>query len=59
MAYYHVKDDLTFNEEENVILRGSRIVIHKILQERVLQIGHEGHQYKTVTKGKGLVSETD
>ena len=45
-----VKDDLTVNAESNLILCGSRIVIPTSLQQRAIDIAHEGHQGMVKTK---------
>ena len=37
-----VRNELTFIGQ--VILRGTRIVITKVLRSRVLELAHEGHQ---------------
>ena len=39
-----VRDELSFCDDSNIILRGSRIVIPAILQQKVMDIAHEGHQ---------------
>ena len=50
-----VKDDLTLNQDNNVILRGNRIVIPSSLQKRAMLLAHEGHQ--GIVKTKKLLSE--
>ena len=45
-----VKDELTINEQANIILRGSRIVILNTLQDRAIPIVHEDHQGLVKTK---------
>ena len=39
-----VKDDLTVNHDNSVILRGNRVVIPTSLQNRAMVLAHEGHQ---------------
>ena len=41
--YIGIKNELTVSEEE-LILRGSRVVIPESLRKQIIQIGHEGHQ---------------
>ena len=48
--FKRVKDELTVNEQANIILRGSRIVIPKALRNRAISIAHEGHQGLVKTK---------
>ena len=45
-----VKDELTVSASGNLILRGTRIVIPKSLQEHVVNLAHEGHQGQVKTK---------
>ena len=45
-----IKDDLTIDYDNNVLLRGTRIVIPISLTKRVIQIAHEGHQGQAKTK---------
>ena len=53
--FQRVKDDLTVNDQSNIILRGSRIVIPKALRDRAISIAHEGHQ--SLVKTKQLLRE--
>ena len=53
-SYLHVKGELYFYGE--YLLRGARIVIPKILHNRVIKIAHEGHQ-DVVTMKQGLVTK--
>ena len=48
--FHRVKDDLTVNDQSNIILHGSRIVVPKKLRERAVSIAHEGHQGLVKTK---------
>lgn len=50
-----VRDELSFSDEHNVLLRSSRIVIPRSLQSRAIDIAHEGHQ--GMVKTKQLVRE--
>ncbi|KAG1933417.1 K02A2.6-like [Pimephales promelas] len=52
----HVKSELTVSHENDIILKGSRIVIPSSLEYRVLQLAHEAHQ--GITKTKALLRET-
>ena len=48
--FARIKEELTVNAESNLILRGSRIVIPASLQQRAIDIAHEGHQGMVKTK---------
>ena len=48
--YYQVRHELTAAADSNIILRGSRIVIPPSLQNRTVQLAHEGHQGIVKTK---------
>ena len=50
-----VKDELAVSASGNLILRGTRIVIPKSLQEHVVNLAHEGHQ--GLEKTKSLLRE--
>ena len=50
-----VKDELTVCLSTKVILRGSRIVVPKVMQEHVLKLAHEGHH--GLVKTKALLRE--
>ena len=50
-----VKDELAVGASGNLILRGTRIVIPKSLQEHVVNLAHEGHQ--GLVKTKSLLRE--
>ncbi len=54
-SYHAIRDELTVNDEGNLILRGTRLVIPKALQERIINIAHEGHQ--GIVKTKALLRE--
>ena len=45
-----VKDELTVNDESNVVLKNSQIVIPNPLRNRAVTLAHEGHQGLTKTK---------
>ena len=49
-AFKHTKEELTVTTQENIILRGSHIIIPTALQERAVAIAHEGHQGLVKTK---------
>ena len=53
--FANVKAELTVNTESNLILRGSRIVIPTTLQQKAVEIAHEGHQ--GIVKTKKLLRE--
>lgn len=50
-----VSDELTVSPGDDIILRGTRIVIPTALQQRALQIAHESHQ--GIVKTKALLRE--
>ena len=50
-----MKDELAVSASGNLILRGTRIVIPKSLQEHVVNLAHEGHQ--GLVKTKSLLRE--
>ncbi|PFX30057.1 Retrovirus-related Pol polyprotein [Stylophora pistillata] len=45
-----VKDELTVSSSGNLILGGTRIVVPKSLQDHVINLAHEGHQWLVKTK---------
>ncbi len=47
-AYYKIRSELTVNN--NVVLRGTRLVIPESLRPRVLSLAHETHQGVVKTK---------
>ena len=49
-AYQKIKTELTFNEHNGIILRGSRIVLPESLRLKAVHIAHEGHQRLVKTK---------
>ena len=53
--FYKVRHDLTVNNEANVILKGTRIVMPVKLRKRAIAIAHEGHQ--GIVKTKQLLRE--
>ena len=55
MSFKMIKDELSVNSDENVILRDTRLVIQKSLQTRIVNIAHEGHQ--GVVKCKQLLRD--
>ena len=54
-SLYRVRSELTVNEDNNLLLRGTRLVIPSALQDRVLNIAHEGH--RGVVRTKQLIRE--
>ena len=55
LIFKTVRNELSFCDESNIILRGSRIVIPHLLQPKVINIAHEGHQ--GLVKTKSLLRE--
>ena len=53
--FSQVRDKLTVNEADDLILKGTRIVIPKELRQRALALAHEGHQ--GIVKTKQLLRE--
>ncbi len=49
-AYRKIKTELTFNEQDQIILRGSKIVLPESLRLKAIHIAHEGHQGLVKTK---------
>uniref|UniRef100_A0A669DPM2 Gypsy retrotransposon integrase-like protein 1 n=1 Tax=Oreochromis niloticus TaxID=8128 RepID=A0A669DPM2_ORENI len=49
-SFKHVQSELTVADSSDFILRGTRIVIPPVLQERAIQLAHEGHQGIVKTK---------
>ena len=45
-----LKDEITIDHNNKILLRGTRIVIPASLQKRTIQIAHEGHQGQARTK---------
>ena len=50
LVFKTVRNELSFCDESHIILRGSRIVIPQLLQPKVIDIAHEGHQGLIKTK---------
>ncbi len=48
--YRNVSSELTVSSNDDLILRGSRIVVPSTLEQRVLQLAHESHQGVANTK---------
>lgn len=46
-----IKESLTLNEEQNIILKDNRIVLPKILRRIAVQLAHNGHLGIEKTKG--------
>lgn len=49
-SMFHVRNELSINDTADVLLRDHRIVIPTSLQQRVIDIAHEGHQGIVKTK---------
>lgn len=49
-AFQKIKTELTLNEHDGIILRGSRIVLPECLRLKAIRIAHEGHQGLVKTK---------
>ena len=50
ISFRNVKDELCINAEQNLILKGTQLVIPAKLQYRVVQLVQEGHQRMSKTK---------
>ena len=50
MIFKTVRDELSFCDENDILLRGNKIVIPRSLQNKVIDIAHEGHQGLIKTK---------
>ena len=48
--FSHIRDELTVNEDSNIILRGSHILMPSSLRQQAMSIAHEGHQGLVKTK---------
>ena len=48
--YRTIKNDLTINEDKNIILKGNRIVLPLKLQKQAVNLAHQGHQGIQKTK---------
>ena len=53
-SYHNVKDELTIIGD-NIVLRGSRICIREAMQQRTINLAHQGHQ--GIGKTKALLRE--
>ncbi|KAL8559271.1 hypothetical protein ACOMHN_040395 [Nucella lapillus] len=49
-AFSNVKDNLSVNAEQDIIMQGTLVVIPSALQDKVLKLAHEGHQGINKTK---------
>lgn len=49
-SFKNVKDDLCVNAEQNIILKGTQLVIPAKLQKQIIKLAHEGHQGVSKTK---------
>ena len=43
-SYRNIRDELTVNDERNLILRNTQLAIPESIQSRIIQLAHEGHQ---------------
>ena len=50
ISFWNVKDELCINAEQNLILKGTQLVIPAKKLHRVVQLAHEGHQGMSKTK---------
>ena len=50
VSFYNIRDELTITPDGKVVLRGTRIVVPTTLQDRAIELAHEGHQGITKTK---------
>ena len=48
--YSKLKDELTVNEKQNIILGGSRLILTSSIRVKAIEITHEGHQGLVKTK---------
>jgi hypothetical protein len=48
--YKYIKDEITVDFHNNVLLRGTRILVPSSLRQQVINIAHEGHQGQAKTK---------
>lgn len=53
--YRNISYELSVSSNDDLILKGSRIVVPTALEQRVLQLAHESHQ--GITKTKSLLRE--
>ena len=54
-SFFNIRNELTIAPNEKVLMRGTRIVMPTILQDRAVNLAHEGHQ--GITKTKSLLRE--
>ena len=55
MQYWKIRDELTVNDEANIVLKGRKIVIPNILENKAIRLAHSGHQ--GIVKTKELLRE--
>ena len=54
-SFFNIRNELTIAPNEKVLMRCTRIVMPTILQDRAVNLAHEGHQ--GITKTKSLLRE--
>ncbi|XP_041349594.1 uncharacterized protein K02A2.6-like [Gigantopelta aegis] len=54
-SYWHIREELTAISDGDILLRGNRLIIPKNLQQRAIDIAHQGHQ--GIVKTKQLLRE--
>ena len=54
-SFFNIHNELTIAPNKKVLMRGTRIVMPTILQDRAVNLAHEGHQ--GITKSKSLLRE--
>eukprot|EP00112_Aurelia_sp_Birch-Aquarium-sp1_P003296 Seg1367.3 transcript_id=Seg1367.3/GoldUCD/mRNA.D3Y31 product="putative protein K02A2.6" protein_id=Seg1367.3/GoldUCD/D3Y31 len=50
-----VRDEISISSDADLILRGTRVIVPKLLRKRAIDLGHEGHQ--GLVKTKKLIRE--
>lgn len=50
LIFKTIRDELSFCDESDILLRGDKIVVPRSLQQKVIDIAHEGHQGLIKTK---------
>ena len=55
--FFNIKDEITVDNKNGVVLRGTRIIIPTTLQTRIVQLAHAGNQ--GLAKTKNLLRQYD